>query len=83
MTTNCGGAWKRVSPLYFIKRIKKKLGWYDLEKEGCKWVRDNLGKEYVEEFKQKYESIQQGVPIGGFEETIIFLDMIERIKNEI
>lgn len=29
-----------------------------------------------------YDSINRGIPIGGFLETVTFLDMIERVKKE-
>ena len=66
-----------------FKRIKKKLGLYDLRKEGAKWVEKNFGSEYVPEFLEKYDNINRGIPIGGFYETAVFIDMIERIKEEI
>jgi hypothetical protein len=52
-------------------------------KEGAKWVAKNLGEDYVEEFLVKYDYINSGIPIGGMVETMVFLDMIERIKKEI
>jgi len=64
-------------------KIRKKFGWYDLRKEGTKWVAKNLGEEYVEEFLDKYDKINRGIPIGGFTETAVFVDMIERIKEEV
>lgn len=64
-------------------KIRKKFGWYDLRKEGAKWVAKNIGEEYVEEFIDKYDKINRGIPIGGFAETVVFVDMIERIKEEI
>ncbi len=66
-----------------LHKLKIKLGLYDLEIEGVKWVAKNIGEEYVEEFKEKYEKINRGVPIGDFAETAMFLDMIEQIKSEI
>ena len=66
-----------------LHRLRIKLGLYDLKIEGAKWVAKNIGEEYVDEFKEKYEKINQGIPIGGFEETATFLDMIEQIKSEI
>lgn len=56
---------------------------YDLRKEGAKWVYRNVGPEYVDEFCEKYDKLCQGVPIGGYAETVVFLDMVERIKREI
>ena len=66
-----------------IHNIRIKLGLYDLRKEGAKWVAKNIGEDYVEEFLAKYDDINRGIPIGGMAETIVFLDMIEQIKNEI
>jgi hypothetical protein len=66
-----------------LSKIRKKFGWYDLRKEGAKWVKKNLGAEWVQDFCEKYDKINEGVPIGGFRETVVFIDMIERIKKEI
>ena len=66
-----------------IHNIRIKLGLYDLRKEGAKWVAKNIGEDYVEEFLAKYDDINRGIPIGGMAETMVFLDMIERIKSEI
>lgn len=66
-----------------MHNIRIKLGLYDLRKEGAKWVAKNIGEDYVEEFLTKYDDINRGIPIGGMAETIVFLDMIERIRNEI
>ena len=66
-----------------IHNIRIKFGLYNLRKEGTKWVAKNIGEEYVEEFLEKYDKLNRGIPIGGFAETIVFLDLIERIKSEI
>lgn len=66
-----------------IHNLRIKLGLYDLRKEGAKWVAKNIGEDYVEEFLAKYDDINRGIPIGGVEETMVFLDMIEQIKEEI
>lgn len=66
-----------------IHKIRIKFGLYDLRKEGAKWVARHIGEEYVEEFLTKYDNINRGIPIGGFAETIVFLDLIERIKEDI
>lgn len=66
-----------------FSRIRKKFGRYDLRKEGAKWVEKNIGPEYVDEFCENYDKLNQGIPIGGFIETAVFLDMIEQIKREI
>lgn len=66
-----------------INRIKNKLGLLDLRGEAAKWVKKNLGEEYMEEFLNDYDSLNRGIPIGSFEETIIFLNMMEHIKRDI
>lgn len=53
----------------------------NLRKDGAKWVRENIGEEYVDEFYEKYDKLNNGIPIGGFVETAVFLDMLERIKR--
>lgn len=65
-----------------FKRFRKKHGLYDLRKEVAVWVEKNIGSEYVEEALEKYDKINSGVPIGGFVETAVFIDMIERIKEQ-
>lgn len=66
-----------------INKIKYKLGLLDLREEAAKWVKKNLGEEYVKEFLNDYDSLNRGIPIGSFEETIIFLNMMEHIKRDI
>lgn len=58
------------------------FGKYDLKEVGKKWVEENLGKDYVEDFEEKYENINRGIPIGGMYETMLFVDMVNRIKAE-
>ena len=65
-----------------FKRFRKKHGMYDLRKEVAVWVEKNIGAEYVDEALDKYDKINSGVPIGGFQETAVFIQMIERIKAE-
>lgn len=72
----------RILKKYFNK-IRYKLELYDLREEGRKWVIKNIGEEYEQEFLQKYDNINRGIPIGGFLETAVFLDMIETIKKEV
>lgn len=66
--------------LFIPFRKKHKL--YDLRKEVATWVEKNIGAEYVEEALDKYDKINSGVPIGGYQETVVFLDMIEKIKAQ-
>lgn len=65
-----------------FKRLRKKHGMYDLRKEVAVWVEKNIGAEYVDEALDKYDKVNSGVPIGGFQETAVFLRMIEQIKVE-
>lgn len=65
-----------------FKRFRKKHNLYDLRKEVAIWVEKNIGAEFVEEALDKYDKINSGVPIGGFQETVVFLDMIETIKKQ-
>lgn len=65
-----------------FKNFRKKHGLYDLRKEVAVWVKKNIGAEYVDEALDKYDKINSGVPIGGFKETVVFLQMIEQIKAD-
>ncbi len=65
-----------------FKRFRKKHGKYDLRKEVAVWVEKNIGAEYVDEALYKYDKINSGAPIGGFQETAVFLHMIEQVKAE-
>ena len=65
-----------------FKRFRKKRGLYDLRKEVATWVEKNIGAEYVDEALEKYDKLNRGIPIGGFAETVVFLDMIERVKEQ-
>ncbi len=65
-----------------FKRFRKKHGLYDLRKEVVAWVEKNIGAEYVDEALDKYDKLNSGTPIGGFQETIAFLHMIEQVKAE-
>ena len=66
-----------------LKKIRMKHGWYNLRKALAKWVEKNIGKEWVNEALEKYDKINQGIPIGGFVETAVFIDMVERVKAEL
>ena len=56
---------------------------YNLKEEGRKWCVREFGEQYGSEFVEKYEAINRGIPIGGFYETVVFLDMVETIKREL
>ena len=64
--------------------MRQKVSKYEtLKRRMRKWVAKNIGEEYVEEFLVKYENINRGIPIGGMQETAVFLYIIEQIKKEI
>lgn len=65
-----------------FKRFRKKHELYDLRKEVAIWVEKNIGAEYIKEALDKYDKINSGIPIGDVLETMVFLDMIERIKEQ-
>ena len=48
-----------------------------------KSLRDKVVEMYGEEFRELYDKVNQGIPIGGFVETCIFLDMVERARNSL
>lgn len=66
-----------------FKRFRKKHGLYDLRKEVAVWIEKNIGVEYIDEALDKYDKINSGVPIGGFQDTAVFLHMIEQIKADV
>lgn len=66
-----------------IRKLKIKLGMYDLRKELARWVEKNLGEQYVKEAMDKYDKINSGIPIGGFVETAIFLDIVSKVKEDL
>ena len=84
MNVKLSEQWRNgVSMKSLIHNIKIKLGLYDLRKGGAKWVAKNMGEKYVEKFLAKYDDINRGIPIGGIVETMTFINLIERIKEQI
>ena len=39
-------------------------------------------KKYGEEFGEKYDSLNIGIPIGNLEETIEFINKVEEVKAD-
>lgn len=64
-----------------FKKFKRKH--YDLRSELANWIKKNISVEYVNEALEKYDKINNGIPIGNFIETVTFIDMIETIKTEV
>ena len=67
----------------WFKKLRAKHKKYDLRKELGDWVEKNLGAEYVDEALEKYDKLNSGAPIGGFQETMLFVDMVETVKAEL
>ena len=44
-------------------------------------LRAKCVKAYGEEFGEMYDALNRGETIGGFEETIVFLEMLEAVKK--
>lgn len=66
-----------------MSEFLKLFGIYNLKEEGRKWCVREFGEQYESEFVEKYEAINRGIPIGGFYETVVFLDMVKTIKCEL
>lgn len=45
-------------------------------------LRDKCIEAYGEEFGQIYDDLCSGIPVGGFLETAVILDMIEKVKKQ-
>ena len=45
-------------------------------------LRDYCLNKYGEEFKEKYDALNEGIPIGNIYETISFLDDVSVAKKE-
>lgn len=61
----------------FIDKIKKFFS-KNPKKDLRQLVIDKFGEEYGE----MYDSLNRGIPIGGFLKTISFLNAIEEVKKE-
>lgn len=60
-----------------IDKIKKLF-----HKKPKKDLRQLLVNKFGEEYGEMYDSLNRGVPIGGFIETISFLSKIKEVKKE-
>ena len=45
-------------------------------------LRERCVRKYGEDFGRAYDRINMGVPIGGFTETVIFLDCVNRVRKQ-
>ena len=58
----------------WLKKFFKRLSSQDS-------LRDKLVEMYGEEAGEAYDKINAGMPMGGFIETVIFLQMVEDAKK--
>ena len=58
----------------WLKKLFKRLSSQDS-------LRDKLVEMYGEEAGEAYDKINAGMPMGGFIETVIFLQMVEDAKK--
>jgi len=54
----------------FEKLFKRKLS-----------LREKCIAAYGDDFGELYDNLCSGIPIGGFHETVLILNMIEAVKN--
>ena len=66
-----------------IRRLLKLPNRRDFRTEAIKWVKQNMGDEYVQDFSDCYDTLNNGGTIGGFTTTATFLHQIEQIKQDI
>lgn len=74
-------------PIIGIRMVNKIIRWwkrrnFDLRQACIDKYSKEFGKEAGEEIGRMYDSINRGIPIGGFLETSVFLDMVEKVKKE-
>ena len=53
-----------------------------LERFCANKVVEEFGEKYVAEFEDKWDKINSGIPISGFIETLMFLEMVDKFKKE-
>lgn len=45
-------------------------------------LRELCRREYGDEFAEKYDDLNRGIPIGGIEETAAFIEKVEAAKSK-
>lgn len=63
---------------FFNKLFKKEDS---LKEKGIRYIAEHYGAEYIDEFIEDYDTLNEGGTIGGLTETIAFLNLIEEIKK--
>ena len=66
-----------------IRNILIFFGLYDFKTYGKEWCLSKFGKPYDKQFQINYEKMNNGIPIGGYIETITFLELVNEIKREL
>ncbi len=61
--------------------------WYNLQEWFRKFRKKDLLREicrekYGEDFAKMYDMVNRGIPIGNFEETMIFIAMVKAAEAE-
>ena len=77
-TTHCW-LWAKFL-LWTLKRVGYNEAFIDKNSSDLK---EAYIEEYGWKFGEKYDSINSGIPIGGFDETVDFLDKVEEIKKKL
>lgn len=62
-----------------MKLINKIINWFKPKKFN---LRQACVDKYSEKFGEQYDSLCDGRPIGGFLETLEFINKLEEIKKE-
>lgn len=63
-----------------MKKIIEKVSKWFREKRKPN-LREQCIQAYGEEFGEIYDNLNSGIPVGGFLETALILDMIEAVKK--
>lgn len=63
-----------------MKKIIEKVSKWFREKRKPN-LREQCIQAYGEEFGEIYDNLNSGIPVGGFLETALILDMIEVVKK--
>ena len=61
------------------KIIEKIKAWFKRKRKSD--LREQCIQAYGEEFGEIYDNLSSGIPVGGFLETALILDMIEAVKK--
>lgn len=67
-----------------LARIKRwyKRKTFDLRQAGIDKYTREFGEEAGQEFGMMYDTLNEGMSIGGLDKTIMFLEMLEEVKKD-